>query len=125
MAKTQRRGAPVGNPSTSSEEERRSGSSGVDALTSLGNDTVQSMAKEGATGAGSELPFLDQIQSSFGEYDVSGVKAHTDEAAAKGISANAYSLGSDVVFGGSPSLSTAAEEATHSIQQAAARRDQG
>lgn len=118
MARSHRRGAPAGPSSSTSASA--SGTQ-VDALTARSNEEVQDIAKAGATGAGHELPFLDRIQESFGDYDVSGVKAHTDRDAAADLSANAYSVGSDVVFGGSPSLSTAAEEATHSLQQAAGR----
>lgn len=118
MARSHRRGSPSDSSSTASPQAF---SSRRDPLTSRSNDEVQELAREGVGGGGSELPFLDRIQESFGEYDVSGVRAHTDDKATEAISANAYSIGSDVVFSGSPGIETAAEEATHSLQQAAGR----
>lgn len=82
---------------------------------------VQAAAAEGVDGPGGALPHGDAIQKSFGKYDVSGVKAHTDDkaAAATGaIGAEAYASGNDVAFaGGAPSLHTAAHEAAHVVQQ--------
>lgn len=121
MAKSHRRGAPIGGAAADKAPSSRTSSSGTDAHTSLHNDTVQAIAAQGASGAGSDMPYLDQIQASFGEYDVSGVRAHTDGKATGGIGANAYATGGDVVFGSNPSLKTAAEEATHTVQQAAGR----
>lgn len=118
MARSHKRGAPKG-ADTPSSSATSTGSR--DAHSQLSNDAVKAIAAEGASGAGSEMPFLDQVQASFGEYDVSGVRAHTDAKSSAAIGANAYATGSDVVFAESPSLATVAEEATHTLQQAAGR----
>ncbi len=88
----------------------------------LGGD-VQAEAERGVAGQGERLPHLDQIQRSFGRYDVSGVKAHTDDqaqASAQAIGAQAYATGDQVAFGGGKAdLHTAAHEAAHVVQQRA------
>ncbi len=71
-------------------------------------------------GSGQPLPYLDQIQASFGHHDVSAITAHVDDraaSAAKAIGAEAYATGNHVAFRGPPSLHTAAHEAAHTIQQ--------
>ncbi len=93
----------------------------TDPHTGLGADDVQQIAERGATGSGGPLPHADRIQASFGDYDISGVRAHTDREAAAAIGAEAYSAGADVVFSRSPSVRTAAEEATHSLLQGAGK----
>jgi hypothetical protein len=123
MSRSHRRGTPLGG--TAGTQSDTSSSSSTDRHTQMSNEEVREIAAEGASGAGSELPYLDRIQESFGEYDVSGVRAHTDAKATEAIGANAYSTGKDVVLGGSDSLSTVAEEATHSLQQAAGRGPAG
>ncbi len=83
---------------------------------------VQARAAEGVAGGGERLPFLDVIQRSFGSHDVGDTRAHTGEAAsaaARDIGANAYAMGNDVAFAGSPDLHTAAHEAAHVVQQRA------
>lgn len=97
----------------------------TDPHSGLGNGAVKDIAAQGASGSGSSLPHLDRIQSAFGGYDVSGIRAHTDGAATGAIGANAYTTGADVVFAGSPSLETAAEEATHSVLQGAGKGPSG
>jgi len=83
---------------------------------------VHAAADHGTAGAGTQLPHIDRIQQSFGGYDVTGVRAHTDDAA---IAANAemgsqaYARGNDVAFGGAPDLRTAGHEAAHVVQQRA------
>lgn len=123
MSRTHKRGAPDTTSSSSSavDEEQRKRSGGTDALTLHGNDAIRDMAAEGASSAGSEMPFLDQIQQSFGEYDVSGLSAHTDKEATRDIGAQAYAWGEDVVFSSSPDLFTAAHEAAHVLQQGAGK----
>ena len=77
-------------------------------------------ADAGVAGAGGALPHHEQIQSSFGKHDVSGVQAHVGGAAAKAseaIGASAYATGNHVAFAGSPDLHTAAHEAAHVVQQ--------
>jgi hypothetical protein len=81
---------------------------------------VQSAASDGVAGGGGSLPFLDQIQASFGRHDVSAVQAHVGgnaTAAAQTIGAEAYATGNHVAFGGTPTLETTAHEAAHVVQQ--------
>ncbi len=83
---------------------------------------VHATAAAGTAGSGGALPFLEPIQRSFGRHDVTGVRAHTDDAAAGAsatMGAHAYARGNDVAFGGSPDLHTAAHEAAHVVQQRA------
>jgi len=87
-----------------------------------GSAAVHSIARAGASGPGAKLPFLDRIQAAFGRHDVSGIQSHTDASAAAAnaeMGSRAYARGSDVVFGGSPDLHTAAHEAAHVVQQRA------
>jgi hypothetical protein len=80
------------------------------------------VAQQGVNGSGGRLPYLDQIQQSFGQHDVSGVSAHTDgsaKAATGALGAQAYAMGNNVAFGGQPDLHTAAHEAAHVVQQRA------
>jgi hypothetical protein len=72
--------------------------------------------------SGHPLPFLDTIQQSFGRYDVSQIRAHTDRRAAaeaQAIGAEAFTRGAEVTFSRTPSLHTAAHEAAHVTQQLA------
>lgn len=82
---------------------------------------VHEAAARGVSGSGAPLPYLDQIQRSFGpDHDVSGIKAHTGSGpseAAKAINAKGFTTGNNVVFDGAPSLHTAAHEAAHAVQQ--------
>ncbi len=83
---------------------------------------VYEAAKRGVQGSGQGLPYLEQVQASFGHHDVSGVRAHVGGAAAQAsqdIGAEAYATGNDVAFGQQPSLHTAAHEAAHVVQQRA------
>jgi hypothetical protein len=85
-------------------------------------EALHQAAAEGVAGSGGQLPFFDQIQASFGDHDVSHVRAHTGGAAnkaAQSMGAEAYATGNDVAFGGTPSLHTAAHEAAHVVQQRA------
>jgi hypothetical protein len=80
------------------------------------------VARQGVRGAGAPLPFLDRIQAAFGRHDVTGVRAHSDGAAAEAardLGARAYATGSDVAFARAPDLHTAAHEAAHVVQQRA------
>lgn len=82
---------------------------------------VHALAAHGASGAGSQLPHLDQIQRSFGRHDVSKVKAHTGaraNEANQGMGARAYASGDNVVLGDNGrDLHTVAHEAAHVVQQ--------
>lgn len=83
---------------------------------------VHETAAEGVQGPSQALPHLGKIQSSFGQHDVSGVKAHVGGAAAdanRALGAQAYATGSSVAFKNSPDLHTAAHEAAHIVQQRA------
>jgi hypothetical protein len=79
-------------------------------------------ADRGVSGSATELPFLGAIQSSFGRYDVSGVEAHTGDAAQGAcaeLGASAFARGDQIAFAGAPDLHTAAHEAAHVVQQRA------
>ena len=97
--------------------------SGRDASAAAGSaGSVKDTAAAGVEGAGSSLPHLDQIQTSFGRHDVTGVQAHAGGAAASAnaeMGSDAYAMGNKVAFGGAPSLHTAAHEAAHVVQQRA------
>jgi hypothetical protein len=83
---------------------------------------VRSAALRGISGGGGPLPHLDRIQSSFGQFDLGKVIAHTDGAAragAQAMGAQAFAIGNHVAFAGPPSLHTAAHEAAHVVQQQA------
>ncbi|HUQ01288.1 MAG TPA: DUF4157 domain-containing protein [Kofleriaceae bacterium] len=86
------------------------------------SEQVHAAADAGLSGQSESLPFMDAIQKSFGNHDVSGVRAHTGGEAAdanRAMGATAYAKGNDVAFGGSPDLHTAAHEAAHVVQQRA------
>lgn len=81
---------------------------------------VPATAARGVADAGGSLPFADKIQASFGEHDVSHVRAHVGGAATEAshaIGATAYATGHHIAFAGSPDLHTAAHEAAHVVQQ--------
>ncbi|HEX2570951.1 MAG TPA: DUF4157 domain-containing protein [Polyangia bacterium] len=83
---------------------------------------IHEAAAHGTSGASGTLPHLAEIQRSFGDHDVSHIKAHTDDratAAARSMGAEAFATGEHVAFAGSPSLHTAAHEAAHVVQQRA------
>ena len=82
--------------------------------------TTGEVVANGLNSAGSRLPHLARIQSSFGRHDVGGVRAHLDAGAAdanRKLNAEAYTYGNQVAFAGPPSLRTAAHEAAHVVQQ--------
>ena len=79
-------------------------------------------AEYGAGGSGGPLPYITEIQRSFGRHDVSHVVAYQGvraAAASRVIGARAYTVGDRVAFAGVPDLRTAAHEATHAVQQRA------
>ena len=81
---------------------------------------VQKAAHDGTQGSGGPLPYLDRIQSSFGRFDVSSVRAFQGEPAKeanRALGAEAYASDNTVAFGGLPTLHTAAHEAAHVVQQ--------
>jgi hypothetical protein len=83
--------------------------------------SVHAAAARGIAGAGARLPYSDQIQRSFGGYDISNVQAHTGAsatAATTAMGADAYATGNHVVLGdGGTDLHTVAHEAAHVVQQ--------
>jgi hypothetical protein len=84
------------------------------------DDAVHRAAAHGISGSAGALPHLDRIQHSFGRHALSGVLAHTDDAAAAGaraMQAEAFAAGDRVAFAGAPTLFTAAHEAAHVVQQ--------
>jgi hypothetical protein len=92
------------------------------AATAPGPADVHAAASQGVAGPGSALPHGDAIQRSFGAHDVSGIQAHTGDAAqqaSQAIGAQAYAMGDRVAFAGAPDLHTAAHEAAHVVQQRA------
>ena len=84
-------------------------------------EDIHRVAQNGIAGNAGPLPYLDQLQQSFGpRHDLSQVKAHVGSqaaAAARKLEAKAYTFGDSVAFGAAPSLRTAAHEATHVVQQ--------
>lgn len=91
-------------------------------------EEIHEAAAEGIRGPGGALPHVATIQRSFGRFDVSHVKAHTDgpaAAAARSMRAEAFTTGEHVAFAGAPSLRTAAHEAAHAVQQRADVQLQG
>jgi len=93
--------------------QRRGGGDGTSA-------SVHEAAAQGIQGGGGAMPYLSQIQRSFGAHDVSGVQAHTGSQAQQAnaaMGAEAYATGDHVAFGKSPDLHTAAHEAAHVVQQ--------
>ncbi len=85
--------------------------------------SVHKAAAEGIRSGGGRLPHGEQIQRSFGGYDISNVLAHTGASAntATGaMGASAYATGNHVVLGvGGTDLHTVAHEAAHVVQQRA------
>jgi hypothetical protein len=82
-------------------------------------EAVHEAAASGVAAASEPLPFLDQIQASFGRHDIQGVRAHIDAAACAAMGAKAYATGNDVVFAAAPDVRMAAHEAAHVVQQRA------
>jgi hypothetical protein len=83
---------------------------------------VHEAAQRGINTSGSSLPYLDVIQGSFGKHDVTGVQAHTGDAAqqaTRDMGAAGFASGNHVAFAGTPDLHTAAHEAAHVVQQRA------
>ena len=83
---------------------------------------IHHLAAQGISGSASNLPHLDQIQSSFGGHDVSGIESHIGgpaTPASQAMGARAYATGNHVAFRETPDLHTAAHEAAHVVQQRA------
>lgn len=84
-------------------------------------EDVHRVARNGTAGNASPLPYLNQIQQSFGPgHHLTQVRAYVGgraAAAARNLDAEAYTVGDSVAFGAEPSLRTAAHEAAHVVQQ--------
>ncbi|TVQ91664.1 MAG: DUF4157 domain-containing protein [Deltaproteobacteria bacterium] len=83
---------------------------------------ASAIAAKGTKGPGGSYPHLEQIQASFGDHDISGLRAHVGaeaEEATETLDAVAFAYGEDVAFGESPDLFTAAHEAAHACLQSA------
>ncbi|MBA3464608.1 MAG: DUF4157 domain-containing protein, partial [Deltaproteobacteria bacterium] len=78
------------------------------------------LARKATEGSGTEAPFRDRIQASFGRHDVSGVRAHIGGPAATAsaqLGARAFATGDRIAFAEQPDLHTAAHEMAHVVQQ--------
>ncbi|MEZ4398728.1 MAG: DUF4157 domain-containing protein [Kofleriaceae bacterium] len=83
---------------------------------------LHQVAAAGVSGSGGALPHGEAIARSFGNHDVSGIRAHVGGAAAQAaatLGTGAYATGRDVAFAGAPDLRQAAHEAAHVVQQRA------
>ncbi|MFO7568024.1 MAG: DUF4157 domain-containing protein [Enhygromyxa sp.] len=81
---------------------------------------ARDVAAQGVAGSGSQFPYLDRIQASFGRHDISHTQAFIGgraSDASRAIGARAYTTGDRVAFDGMPSLEVAAHEAAHVVQQ--------
>lgn len=81
---------------------------------------AQRAARQGAQAPSEPLPFLREVQESFGRHDVSGTRAHFGSAAsasARAMNALAFASGAHIVFSRPPDLWTTAHEAAHVVQQ--------
>src|SRR5262245_25820596 len=91
-------------------------------MTAIARRDIARTAGAGVAGAGEQLPHLAAIQHSFGDHDVSSVRAQVGgpaATAAAAIGADAYATGNRVAFAGAPDLHTAAHEAAHVVQNRA------
>ena len=86
---------------------------------SAASSRIVSVASAGISKAGTKLPHLDKIQSSFGRFGITDVQAHSAPGANERLGSKAYTLGNHVAFAQNPSLYTAAHEAAHVVQQRA------
>jgi hypothetical protein len=83
-------------------------------------EQIKKTAEEGVKGSGDKLPHLEKIQASFGNHDLSNIRAHIGGAAGKAnhaIGAKAYTIGNTIAFKVTPDVHTAAHEAAHVLQQ--------
>ncbi len=85
-----------------------------------GGGEANEIASRGVAGASSPLPHLEAVQRSFGQHDVSGVRAEVGgpaQEASRAMGAEAYATEGKVGFASAPDLHTAAHEAAHVVQQ--------
>jgi hypothetical protein len=81
---------------------------------------MHSRAAEGVSGSAQALPHRETIQRAFGRHQIQDVKAHNDDHSARAnraLGAEAFTVGDDVGFSGTPDLRLAAHEAAHVVQQ--------
>lgn len=84
-----------------------------------GADAPQ-LASEGTSGSGGEMPFRSQIQSSFGDHDISGISVHTDskaDEANKAMGSTGFAVGGSIGLSSGYDLHTVAHEAAHAVAQ--------
>ena len=82
--------------------------------------SILRQVERGVADSRASLPFLAQIQRSFGDFDVRDVDAGVGGGAGdvgRALGIHAYACGESVGFVRDPSLHTAAHEAAHVIQQ--------
>jgi hypothetical protein len=87
---------------------------------SAGVPSAHETAALGVTGTPGALPHQAQIQRAFGRHDVSGIRAHTGDAAeasTRALGARGFATGNDVVLSRDSDLHTVAHEAAHVVQQ--------
>jgi len=104
------------------EEGSSEASGGKKKQGGIGNAALaDKIAVKGMSGGGSDFPYLDKIQQSFGpDYDISGARAHKGSKAkdaTDALGAMAATRGAHTVFDGPTDLFTAAHEATHALLQ--------
>jgi hypothetical protein len=109
-----------GGGNRSRVQARYQGEPTASAPETAASEATQEIAQQGVAGSGSPLPYFDQIQRSFGEHDVSGVRAHVGGRAAEAagsMGAAGYATGNDVALRDASNLHTVAHEAAHVVQQ--------
>ncbi len=92
------------------------------ALAADDRTSLLGIAREAVAHASAPLPHLDRIQASFGDHDLSGVRAIIGGVAsevASQVGAEAYTVGDRVAFRSEPDLRLAAHEAAHVVHQRA------
>lgn len=114
-------GPADGNLAARQQGAPDAGASHVAAPASAATDPAR-IATRGVAGTGTALPYQQQIQTSFGQHDVSGIRAFVGGDAAEAsatLGAEAFAIGDAVAFRAPPDLHTAAHEAAHVLQQRA------
>jgi hypothetical protein len=79
-------------------------------------DNKDAVADQGFATPEVALPHRDVVESGLGA-DLSGMRAHTDDASTSAMGAHAYMKNSDAVFSSEPSVEDVAHEAAHYVQQ--------
>jgi hypothetical protein len=100
------------------DRERRDGDAAPTGVP--GKRTLVDATAAMSAGVARSLPYLSQIQASFGRHDIGGVRAYVGGAAgehADALGANGFAVGDQIAFAGEPDLFLAAHEAAHVVQQ--------